>query len=132
MTRQRRVILEVLLNTCSHPSAGDVYKLVRRKIPRISLGTVYRGLEALVEQGLIQKIKMVGQPMRFDATTEKHHHVRCIRCNKVADVPFKAAAHLVERAQKHSGYKIVGCKLEFLGLCPRCQKKEKRNDGKKK
>ena len=68
MTHQRRIILEELRNTRSHPTADEVYEIVRKRIPKISLGTVYRNLELLSESGVIQKLEIGGTQKRFDGT----------------------------------------------------------------
>jgi Fur family transcriptional regulator, ferric uptake regulator len=86
MTRQRQVILEQLREVCSHPTADEVYGMVRRRLPRISLGTVYRNLEMLVKAGLIRRLDMAGRQRRYDGNVEHHYHVRCSRCGCVGDV----------------------------------------------
>ena len=128
MTRQRRMICRELAKAADHPTADEVYSRVRRRLPRISLGTVYRNLEILSACGTIQKLRG-GSRMRFDAETGPHSHVRCLHCGRVADVATEPAANLEARAEKASGYEIVGHRLEFVGLCPTCGDK-KRQAGK--
>jgi len=77
ITRQRRVILEELQRTKSHPTADELYRKVRRRLPRISLGTVYRNLELLSRSGLIRKLEIGGGKMRFDGIVEPHYHIHC-------------------------------------------------------
>ena len=77
MTLQRKTILEVLRQTDFHPSADEIYMMVRERLPRISLGTVYRNLEVLSESGFIQKLELGGTIKRFDWNPEKHYHIRC-------------------------------------------------------
>ncbi len=121
MTRQRRVILEELRKLRSHPTADELYELVREQLPRISLGTVYRNLEILSQCGLIQKLELGGPQRRFDGNVAEHCHVRCTRCGRVADVAMAPPAGLDESARAASDYEIVGHRLEFVGLCPQCQ-----------
>jgi len=129
MTRQRRVILEELAKVTSHPSADEVYAMVRRRIPRISMGTVYRNLDVLWESGTIQKLVSGGSQMRFDANAAVHYHVRCVRCGRVDDVAMDPPARIEERAANVTKYKILGHSLEFAGVCPACKKREATGQG---
>jgi Fur family ferric uptake transcriptional regulator len=124
MTRQRRTILEELRKVNSHPPADEVYKLVRRRLPRISLGTVYRNLETLSGRGLIRKLELGGSQRRFDGHIKNHYHVRCVRCGDVEDVPVEPVAELEGLLHGVSDYKVIGHRLEFVGLCPQCKKGE--------
>ncbi len=122
MTRQRRVILEEIRKENIHPSADEVYEMVRRRLPRISLGTVYRNLEILSEMGEIQKLELSGALKRFDGNPEKHYHIRCINCDRLDDAPMDFSAHLEDKLNGSTDYKIIGHRLEFTGLCPACLK----------
>lgn len=123
MTRQRRVILEELRQMDSHPSADEVFALVRQRLPRISLGTVYRNLEILSELGEIQKLELGGTLMRFDSRTEKHYHMRCINCDRVDDAPMGFMENMETSLRGATEFKIMDHRLEFLGLCPVCMEK---------
>ena len=123
MTRQRQVILEELQRLRAHPSADEVYETVRKRLPRISLGTVYRNLEILSELGKIQKLEISGSIKRFDWRTEKHYHIRCINCDRVDDAPIKVMENVEDSLDSATGYKVTGHSLEFLGLCPVCMDK---------
>ena len=123
MTRQRRVILEELREMSSHPGAEEVFEVVRRKLPRISLGTVYRNLEILSELGEIQKLELGGTLMRFDSKTEKHYHMRCINCDRVDDAPMGFMENMETALRGATEFKIMDHRLEFLGLCPVCMEK---------
>ncbi|GBC63369.1 transcriptional repressor [Desulfonema ishimotonii] len=123
MTRQRRVILEELKKMKSHPSADEVYEVVRQHLPRISLGTVYRNLEILSELGQIQKLELGGTLKRFDSNTRKHYHIRCINCDRVDDAPMVFMENIEDALDDSTGYKVIGHRLEFLGLCPGCMEK---------
>ena len=120
MTRQRRVILEELCKVDTHPSADEVYTMVRKRLPRISLGTVYRNLEILSENGEIQKLELGCTLKRFDGTTENHYHIRCIRCDRVVDAPVDFDATIDHELKGATDFKIIGHKLEFIGICPEC------------
>jgi Fur family transcriptional regulator, ferric uptake regulator len=120
MTTQRRVILEELAKVTSHPTADDLYERVRRRLPRISLGTVYRNLELLSQAGLILRLSAAGAQRRFDATTSQHYHIRCTRCGRVDDVKLKTTNKLEKALQKRCDYRVTGHWLEFTGICPSC------------
>ncbi len=123
MTRQRRAILEALAGMRTHPTAHEVHRMVRRRLPRISLGTVYRNLELLSERGLIGKLEAGGSRRRFDADVREHYHVRCLGCGRVADVSVRLPGSLEGKIRRASDYEIVGHRLEWVGLCPKCTRK---------
>lgn len=127
MTRQRKVILEELCKVNTHPSADEIYAMVRKRLPRISLGTVYRNLEILSESGEIQKLELGCTLKRFDGTTENHYHLRCVQCDRVIDAPVDFNPKLHYELKGNSGFKIIGHKLEFIGICPECLNQSKRS-----
>jgi len=132
MTRQRVVILEELRRVNSHPTANEVYEMARRRLPRISLGTVYRNLEILSESGMIGKLELGGTQKRFDGNVEKHYHVRCVRCGCIGDVPMEPFTGIENAFRRVCDYKIVGSRLEFIGICPGCKEEaEGRRSGAK-
>ena len=120
MTRQRKVILEELCKVDTHPSADEVYAMVRKRLPRISLGTVYRNLEILAESGDIQKLEPGCTLKRFDGNTEEHYHLRCIRCDRVIDAPVDFDVTIKRDLKNNTDFKIIGHKVEFIGICPAC------------
>ena len=121
MTRQRQVILEELRKVYTHPGADEIYTMVRRRLPRISLGTVYRNLEVLAELGEIQKIETGGTLKRFDGNPEGHYHIRCVACKRVVDAPVERLNDIEEALSGKTDFQILGHRLEFVGLCPECQ-----------
>ncbi len=125
MTSQRQIILEELQKSKQHLTADELYVIVREKMPRISLATVYRNLEFLSKIGMIGKLEVGGRQKCFDSDVLGHHHVFCVQCHRVDNVHLDVK----ENYPSHDmvdGYIIIGRKLEFVGLCPRCQKKTKR------
>ncbi len=124
-TKQRTIILEELRKLTSHPTATDLYNIVRKRLPKISLGTVYRNLERLTETGIIQKLELTGNESRFDAMVVRHNHVRCVECGRVDDLLDLPDDPLIERPAIIDGYRIEGYHLEFYGVCPHCYKKSK-------
>lgn len=120
-TRQRKVILEELRVSCAHPTAVELFERVRRRLPRISLGTVYRNLDLLTEMGTIQKLDLSGAEARFDGNIHPHYHVRCEHCGRVDDVGGLDSALSGGVLTHTAGYKILGHRLEFVGVCPACR-----------
>ena len=120
MTRQRQIILQELRSVKTHPSADEIYEMVRIRLPHISLGTVYRNLEILSELGEIQKIEITGKLKRFDGNTRPHYHLRCLNCNRIDDVPEHIHFDFDLPLNEATGYAITGHRLEFFGLCPEC------------
>jgi Fur family ferric uptake transcriptional regulator len=113
--------LEELQKVTSHPTAVGLYEMVRRRLPKVSLGTVYRNLELLVGAGIIQKLDGCGGEARFDGNAQCHDHVRCLRCGRVDDVGGAAMNLSRGGDEDFGGYEIMGHRLEFLGICPSCQ-----------
>ena len=122
MTKQRAVILEVLRSIHSHPTADEIYGMVRKKLPRISLGTVYRNLELLTNAGEISRLDRAGIQKHFDGNTMPHHHVRCKECGKIGDI-FPPAAFPSMSGVRSEDFTIHGMEVEFVGLCRDCEKK---------
>jgi Fe2+ or Zn2+ uptake regulation protein len=123
MTEQRRVILDELRKVHTHPTADEVYEFVRRRLPNISLGTVYRNLETLSAAGMIQKLEMAGSQKRFDGKVDSHYHVRCMSCGRVDDVDVGRIPGIDEAMKAVRGYQVLSHKLEFLGVCRPCREK---------
>jgi Fe2+ or Zn2+ uptake regulation protein len=124
MTKQRRVILETLRKHNIHPTADTLYEMVRKQMPRISLGTVYRNLEILTALGEIQTLELSGSQKRYDGIPQKHYHIRCLHCGRVDDAPIAPLARLEDNLYESTVYTIMGHRLEFIGLCPECSKDE--------
>ncbi|MCP4231952.1 MAG: transcriptional repressor [bacterium] len=125
MTRQRSAILNELRNTKSHPTAWDVFETVRRRLPRISLGTVYRNLDRLCEQGLAQKLDLNEEVARYDAIVERHYHLKCAGCGRVIDLPIEVDRLIDEAVTACTEFEITGYSVDFYGLCPNCRDKQK-------
>lgn len=124
-TPQRQVILEELHALHTHPTAAELYAVVRTRLPRISLGTVYRNLEVLCEDGTARKLALAGGDTRYDGQTHGHDHVRCTGCGILRDLP---AVELPVRPlpATAAGFRIDGYRLEYLGLCPDCRSAQER------
>ncbi len=124
LTTQRQIILEELAKVTSHPTANEVYDMVRKRLPRIGLGTVYRNLELMADSGVILKLEVGGTQKRFDATVTPHYHIRCSSCGKVDDVHIEVQQQINQLAQSASNYEILGHHIEFTSVCDTCQESE--------
>ena len=127
MTHQREIILDELNKSKTHPTADELYARIKEKLPRISLATVYRNMEILSEARLIKKLEISGRQKRFDWDPEQHNHVCCTQCQRVDNIPSTDVLAPYAGAMQEKGYRITGCRIEFLGLCPECQKKQTKN-----
>ncbi len=128
MTTQRKTILEELKKVTSHPTANEVYDMVRKRLPRIGLGTVYRNLELMSESGMILKLEVGGTQKRFDATVHPHYHIRCISCGKVDDIDIPLIDNIDRNAAELSQYQVLGHHIEFSGVCELCSKSDEEDE----
>ncbi|MCS6990057.1 MAG: transcriptional repressor [Chloroherpetonaceae bacterium] len=114
-SRQREEVLRVVRNANSHPTADWVYEQVRKTLPRVSLGTVYRNLNLLADEGLIQRVILDDGVMRYDGKTRAHHHFICSKTGKIYDVEFNLCEDLLEKFNAQTGFKATRYKIEFYG-----------------
>jgi Fe2+ or Zn2+ uptake regulation protein len=126
MTNQRRVILDTLNECGFHPTADELYELVRNKLPKISLATIYRNLDALSEAGLVAKLEFAGGQKRFDKTVCDHSHIKCVKCGRVDDIAVSLTENIQSGMIPETDYQIIECRLDFTGICPSCRKKNKK------
>jgi Fe2+/Zn2+ uptake regulation proteins len=122
MTKQRSIILEVLRSVKTHPTADELYTLVRERLPRISLGTVYRNLDILAASGDILRLDRAGEQKRFDGDISPHYHVRCNGCGRVGDLFMSIPLPDITRIQAEN-FDVQGVEVIFFGLCDHCRKK---------
>ncbi len=126
MTHQREIMLAEIKKRPQHITADELFNLVRPQMPRVSLATVYRNLEFLADTGIIARLEVSGRQKRYDSEVHVHDHVYCVQCQKIENVVVETKG---EGAGKNlssqpvvDGYIITGRRLEFVGLCPACQK----------
>jgi Fur family transcriptional regulator, peroxide stress response regulator len=123
LTVPRRAVLDVVRSVKTHPTAEEVHRLVIRRAPTVSLGTVYRNLRLLVEAGLLGELP--GPRTRFDANTRAHHHFTCLRCGRIADVDAPVAEPQSRLLSRHvevrTGLAITHHRIAFFGRCRKCQ-----------
>ena len=119
-SKQRDAILDVVKNTRCHPTADWVYEEVRKTIPNISLGTVYRNLAKLSEEKMILKLNLGTSSEHFDGNTNLHYHVYCTDCEKVYDIEETPGFNFNEWAEKLFNGKIFEHYTVFNGKCSEC------------
>jgi Fe2+ or Zn2+ uptake regulation protein len=121
-TRQRGVILDILQESCSHPTAETVYREARRVLPNISLGTVYRNLNFLRDQGAVREIRPSdGGSSRFEGAHTPHAHFHCVHCNALLDIPLPGALENL-RFEEEEGISAVSLiDLHVIGSCSGCE-----------
>jgi Fe2+ or Zn2+ uptake regulation protein len=121
-TRQRAAVFDYLCAVESHPTAEDVYQAVRRRLPKISLATVYKALEALVDSQLAEKLTSGDGPARFDCHHQAHYHFRCVDSDEVRDLPVAYDPQLIDKLDpqlishlRQQGFHVTGYRLEVFG-----------------
>ena len=119
MTRQRAEILAELRKAKNHPTAEEIHARVRRALPKISLGTVYRNLELLAQAGEIRRLEGGKRGRRYDGDLSPHLHVRCMRCGRMADVCGAALEPALDGLAAE-GFAILRSRIELEGLCAEC------------
>jgi Fur family peroxide stress response transcriptional regulator len=120
-SHKRDALLEKLRGTTSHPTALWIYDELRKDIPDISLGTVYRNLAAFKAEGLIISVGIVNGQERFDANTSEHTHFVCLSCGEVIDVDAEIEPSLKESVEVKYGLDIFAQQLTLYGRCGQCQ-----------
>ncbi len=124
-SRQREIILNLLEENKIHPTADTVYSILKNKGEKVSLATVYRNLNNLANSGEIKRFKTSEKTERFDSTTMPHYHFLCKHCGIVYDLPIEIAEDVSKNANK-LGFKVTEYDMMLGGICPECQKKEKK------
>ena len=122
ITHQRIEVFREVARTREHPDAVTVYERVRKRLPTISLDTVYRTLWTLMDMGLISTLGVHHERVRFDGNTDTHHHFICTRCGKARDIHSDDLNNLrTPESVKRLG-SIETTHVEFRGLCSECLK----------
>ncbi|MEE1013188.1 MAG: transcriptional repressor [Clostridia bacterium] len=127
-SKQRTAILNVLQGTTSHPTANWIYDAVRKEIPNISLGTVYRNLAKLTEAGTIQRLDVGDGMDRFDANFHPHYHLFCNGCKRMMDLELPYDTDLDKMAAQIHGAEVACHNLIFYGRCGICLRLTKEKD----
>ena len=119
-TRQRERILEFLRASEDHPTAAQTHQALLGELPQLSLGTVYRNLEVLVSQGVVEEVPSAGGT-RYDGNPKPHHHFICERCGAIDDLHLVAPRSLAQKLRRARGCRAMRIKIDFFGLCEACE-----------
>ncbi len=123
-TPQRKLVLEIVTQSCDHPTAETIYRRAAEISPKISLGTVYRNLAVLSELGQILKLTSPVGPDHYDFNLSDHCHFICSKCGEMCDIPKECAPSQKElKAPEKSGFDIHRHTLTYVGICPTCKNK---------
>ena len=120
VTKQKTAILEILRSVENHPTAEWIYQEARKMIPGISLGTVYRNLNQLKENGEISELNYGSSQSHFDGRYDNHYHFCCTSCGQFFDLHIPLNKSLESKAKSASGFHVTGHRLEFYGQCQEC------------
>jgi Fur family peroxide stress response transcriptional regulator len=119
-TSQRIIIAEAVLNSVKHPTAEQVYDIVKRTNPSISLSTVYNTLHTLNDTNMLQEIAF-SNSHRYDPNTDIHVNLVCQNCGEIIDVEDKTIEQEVDRISKNRGFSIIGNRFDLYGICRKCE-----------
>jgi Fur family peroxide stress response transcriptional regulator len=118
-TPQRLAIVDFLEGNTTHPSADEIYQAVSKKHRSLSIATVYNTLHTLAKAGAVRELTIDPERTRYDPNTSHHHHLMCVLCGKIVDIPGGIAVDLPsEMAQQ---FTLLGNHIEFYGHCPSCK-----------
>lgn len=118
-SKQREVLMAILHNTTSHPTANDIYEKMREKDPKISRGTVYRNLALLTENGMVKRIDTEHSSVHYDGTVSRHYHFVCNECGAVCDLSIPDV-DFNGTVEKELGCSVSDHSLVFYGKCKNC------------
>lgn len=121
LTRQRRVVLEVIRSSDGHLTANEVFIAAKRVLPTISFATVYNSLRFLKDAGHIAEINFGNGASRFDRITDRHDHAICSKCGKLVDIHIDMPANLIETAAAKSRFRPESLEFTLRGICPDCE-----------
>jgi len=123
LTSQRRAVLEALKEAQGHPSAEDIYLIVKTKNPRVALGTVYQALSVLEEIGVVGSKHWSESPTRYDLHVEPHLDIRCAGCGEVSEIPGVELGELETSIRENTPYEVTRTTMVIEGLCPSCKER---------
>lgn len=126
LTHQRLEIIREVVGADDHPSAEDIHRRIRPRLPTVSLDTVYRTLETLEQLGLIARVEILDDRTRYEPDREPHHHLVCASCRKVVDFSWPELDRLAAPPAAKGWGKIAGRHMELRGICRECQTGGKR------
>ncbi len=126
-SKQRNLVLAAIQEHRCHPTAEQIYNIVKEKDPNISLATVYRNLNQLAENGIIQKVDHLDNYAHFDHTLGQHYHFICSECSCIIDIDCNIVSNIKQHLLDKENLLVESTDISFHGLCPKCQKKQQKN-----
>jgi Fur family peroxide stress response transcriptional regulator len=125
-THQRRVIYETVMAMHGHPSPELIYDAVRRKIPSISLATVYKNVRTFLDSGMLREVSLHHGSIRVEPNESEHHHIVCVRCRQITDLEADSIAAAPARIKQRlpRGFRVKRIAVDVLGVCASCAAKE--------
>lgn len=122
VTPQRLAICDFLVTTDEHPTADDIYRTLKLVYPSLSAATVYNTLDVLVAMGMVNALGSVGDnKVHYDGHIEPHINIACMECHKIFDMDSDYVAKLDQEMIHKSGFKLLGSRMMYYGICPQCQ-----------
>ena len=121
-TKQKEVILRIIKSISSHPSADWVYEQARKEIPNISIGTIYRNLKLMKEQGELLELDLGPGQAHYDGNANNHYHFRCEKCGKLFDLEEPVDTAIDKKVTQETGHEVKHHVMEFRGICKCCKK----------
>lgn len=122
LTSQRLEIIRLLARDRTHPGAGDIFRKVRKRVPQISMSTVYYTLDMLKKEGLLRELEFYDQDNRYDVTVADHVNLICKKCGKISDLPGELPFS-AETVLSETGFQPVTMRFEYYGYCKECRRK---------
>ncbi len=119
VTPQRIAIIE-LMDQYGHISVRDIFAKIKANFPTLSLATVYKNINAMLESNFIKELKIVGHDSKYELVKEDHSHMICNECGKVEDIDLETKT-LITDAKKISNYSIDESNIQLFGICPECR-----------
>jgi Fur family transcriptional regulator, peroxide stress response regulator len=124
LTRQRKVVLDVIQSGDTHPTAAEIFAAARQAMPSISFATVYNSLRYLKQAGLVREVAFGNGASRYDRETERHDHAICSACGTLVDFDLPGTVELIRSAARAARFKAESVHLTLVGLCPNCRERE--------
>jgi len=121
-THQRQVLYEVMQRMPGHPSPEEVYARVKKRIPAISLATVYKNIHLFVERGVLKELSMHHGSIRVELNGHHHHHMVCSHCKAIADIEEKDLGVVPVMQELLGGFQVERYSIDVIGICAACQK----------
>lgn len=124
LTKQRQVILDLIQNSDGHMTADQIHTVLKEQDVKIGIATVYRNLNTLFDQKLINRVRHPELGFIYDKNTHDHYHFRCVECDKIQDVEVPYQDHVHELVENELGVVVLSHDMNFEGICSECLKKK--------